>query len=80
MRRILDWLLASNRWKHLTGGYIIGLGADDTYCAVYSGVGVAGALEFKDWQWGGKPDIVDFLMTCVGVALGFLTRKFILKF
>ena len=80
MRKILDWLLSSNRWKHLAGGYVVGLGADDTYCAVYTGIGVAGALEFKDWQWGGKPDWIDFAMTCIGVAFGFMTRKLILKF
>ena len=74
MGRIIDWLLESNRWKHLVGGMAVGAGADDTYCAVYAGIGVAGALEFKDWQWGGKPDWVDFTLTVAGVAIGYTVR------
>ena len=74
MGRIIDWLLESNRWKHLAGGMSVGAGADDTYCAVYAGIGVAGALEFKDWQWGGKPDWVDFTLTVAGVAIGYTVR------
>lgn len=44
------------------------------YCAAYAGIGVAGALELKDYLWGGKADYVDFLMTVVGVAVGYLMR------
>ena len=71
---IIDFLKQSNRWKHLLGGVIVGLGADDTYCAAYAGIGVEGAMEFKDWQWGGKPDWIDFACTVAGVAIGFGIR------
>ena len=71
---VIDWLNASNRWKHLVGGFVIGAGADDLYCAVYAGVGIAGALELKDKLWGGKPDWIDFTLTLTGVALGYGTR------
>ncbi len=70
----MSWIGDSNRWRHLVCGYVVGLGADDWYCAAYTGVGVAGALEFKDWQWGGKPDWIDFTLTVVGVAAGYGTR------
>ena len=77
MKRIIEWILASNRLNHLSGGYVVGLGADDWYCAEYVGFGVAGALEFKDYQWGGKPDWIDFVLTVAGVNLGYLTRTLI---
>ena len=64
----------SNRWKHFAGGLIIGAGANDLYCAAYVGIGVAGAMEFKDHQWGGKPDWIDFSLTVIGVAMGYGLR------
>ena len=56
MKKIVEWLNQSNRWKHLVGGIIVGAGANDWYCAAYAGFGVAGTLELKDYLWGGKPD------------------------
>lgn len=47
------WLLVSNRYKHLAGGIAIGLGADSNYCAAYAGIGIAGAMEYKDKAHGG---------------------------
>ena len=76
MKKIIEWLKASNRWKHLVGGVAIGLGADDWCCAEYAGVGVAGALEFKDWQHGGKWDWIDFTLTVVGANIGYTIRYF----
>lgn len=72
MKKIINWLKVSNRWKHLVGGIIIGLGADSDYCAAYAGIGIAGALELKDRLWGGKWDWVDFGVTVVGVVIGRL--------
>lgn len=74
MKKIFNWLKDSNRYKHLVGGILIGLGADDTYCAAYAGIGVAGALELKDKLHGGKWDWVDFGCTIAGVAIGRITR------
>jgi hypothetical protein len=79
MKKIIDWLKDSNRWKHLIGGACIGLGANSIYCATYAGVGVAGALELKDKLWGGKPDWIDFSLTVAGVAVGYGLRVLILK-
>lgn len=59
------WLLESNRPKHFVGGFIIGLLL--TYiCAL----GCAGGMEFKDRQWGGKWDWLDFAATLLGGLLG----------
>lgn len=74
MKKIWDWIKASNRWKHFVGGVIIGVGADSNYCAAYAGVGVASALELKDKLWGGKWDWIDFALTVSGVVVGRLIR------
>ena len=78
MKKIVTWFKESNRWKHLVGGVIVGAGANDWYCAIYGGAGVSGALEFKDYQWGGKPDWVDFLLTFAGVMAGYTARYFVI--
>lgn len=71
---MINWLKQSNRWKHLLGGFIIGLGANSVYCAAYATVGVASALEFKDHLWGGKWDWIDWSLTVLGGAVGYLLR------
>jgi hypothetical protein len=77
MKKIWEWLNDSNRLKHLALGYVYGLAANNIYCAIYGGAGVAGALEFKDYQWGGKPDWIDFTLTFVGVNIGYTIRYFV---
>lgn len=74
MAKIIEWLKDSHRYQHLIGGFIVGLGSTDVYCAAYTGVGVAGALEFKDKSYGGKWDWIDFGLTVLGVAAGFGVR------
>ena len=76
MEEIIKWFKASHRIRHLLLGIGVGLGADDWYCAEYVGIGVAGSLEFKDYQWGGKPDWIDFTLTFVGVNIGYTIRYF----
>ena len=75
--KVLEWIKQSNRWKHILGGVLLGAGANDLYCACYAGLGVAAALELKDYLWGGKPDWVDFLCTVTGVGVGFGIRTLI---
>lgn len=74
MKKIVKWLKKSNRIKHIMGGVLIGMGANSTYCAIYTGVGVAAALELKDHLWGGKWDWIDFGITIAGVIIGRLIR------
>ena len=74
MKKIIAWLNASNRWKHLAGGVAIGIGANSAYCAAYAGIGVAAAMELKDRQWGGKWDWIDLGLTVAGVAIGYAAR------
>lgn len=75
MKKLIEWLAASNRFKHLLGGVLIGAGANSWYCAIYAGTGVAAALELKDKLWGGKPDWIDFILTLVGVGAGYFVRQ-----
>lgn len=72
------YLLHSNRWKHLLAGILIGAGANEWYCALYAGIGVATAVEVKDRLWGGRFDITDLLVTVVGAVFGHLIRKAII--
>ena len=72
-QKVIKWLKASNRWKHLVGGLLIGLGADSWFCACYTGVGVGAALELKDTQWGGSWDWIDLGLTVGGAVVGHLT-------
>lgn len=74
MKKIIEWLSASNRWKHLVGGLVIGLGSDDWYCAMYSSIGVAAALELKDKMWGGQWDWIDLSLTVTGAVVGHSIR------
>lgn len=66
MRRVLDWWEASNRWKHLVYAIPCGvvLGWEFT-------VGLAVGMEFKDKLWGGKPDFIDYFLTCLGGLIGW---------
>ena len=70
LKKIKTWLSTSNRYKHLIGGILIGLFAFSWYCAIYTGCGIAGAMEMKDKMWGGKFDWVDFICTVVGAIIG----------
>ena len=74
MKNIINWFKQSNRWKHFVGGFGIGVLSNTLYCAGLAGLGVASALEFKDTQWGGKWDWIDWGITVAGVAVGFGLR------
>lgn len=71
MKKIWNWLKTSNRYKHLIGGLVIGLIADDWYCAGLSGVGIASALEYKDKEHGASWDWLDWSITIGGVIIGY---------
>lgn len=50
------------------------------YCAAYAGIGVAVTSELKDKLWGGLWDWVDFILTVVGVAMGYVIHGLIFGF
>ena len=64
-----QWFRTSHRIHHLAGGFAVGFA-----CGIDAAVAVAAALEFKDRQWGGKPEWIDFALTVAGGALGAFLR------
>ena len=65
MKKLWSWISESNRLKHLL--YAIPIGLAFTILCV---LGVASGMEFKDRQWGGKWDWLDWLATMLGGAIG----------
>lgn len=59
------WLKESNRMKHLV--LAIPIGAVFTILCV---LGVASGMEFKDKQWGGRWDWLDWIATMLGGLVG----------
>lgn len=74
MKKIIDWFKESNRGLHLLLGVVVGLLPTGWWNTEVLAAGVAGSMEFKDWQCGGKPDVVDFLLTVIGVNIGYLLK------
>lgn len=74
---MINFLKQSNRWKHLLGGIIIGLLSNSIYCLCLSSIGIASALEFKDKQWGGLWDWIDWILTIIGSIIGYLILNLI---
>lgn len=72
--KVIEWFSKSNRGKHFVGGVLIGLGADDWYCACYTGAGVGAALELKDVLYGCSWDWIDFALTAGGAVVGHSIR------
>ena len=77
MKKIWQWLAKSNRWKHLLGGIAIGLPCEDWYMAAYAGLAVGCAMEYKDYQHGGKPDWIDAALTLAGTLVARCVTSFI---
>ena len=61
----MSWLKESNRLEHLRYGYITAC-----YLSVLFATGCAVGMEFKDWQYGGKFDLLDIAATILGGILG----------
>lgn len=78
--KLLKWLNESNRWKHIVGGWGVAMLAPSIACGVYSVAVVATALEFKDKQWGGKFDLIDWLMTIIGGGMAVLMRWLVFNY
>lgn len=72
-----NWLLKSNRWKHLLCGAVIGAVCLCLWDALVAATAAAGACEYKDKTWGGKWDWTDFACTLAGGLLGYGLRTLI---
>ena len=65
MTTMLSWMFESNRPKHFL--YSVPIGFIFTILCV---LGVASGMEFKDKQWGGKWDWLDWTATMLGGLIG----------
>lgn len=65
MTTMLSWMFKSNRPKHFL--YSVPIGFIFTILCV---LGVASGMEFKDKQWGGKWDWLDWTATMLGGLVG----------
>lgn len=61
----MSWFTESNRWKHFL--YAIPVALVFTILCV---LGLASGMEFKDRQWGGRWDWIDWLATMLGGLIG----------
>ena len=71
---LINWFKRSNRWKHLLYGFLVALIAGFAFTC-----GAAAGMEFKDNQWGGKWDWIDFGLTVAGALVGATIRYWILN-
>lgn len=69
----MSWFTESNRWKHFL--YAIPIGLIFTILCV---LGCATGMEFKDKQWGGKFDIIDWAATMLGGLIGQAIQALVL--
>lgn len=74
IKKIIEWLGKSNRYKHLLYAIVLSYSAGFVFTC-----GVAAGMEFKDSQWGGKWDWIDFWLTVAGAAVGGTLRVITLK-
>lgn len=63
MGKIIDWLRASNRWKHLVYAVPCGLLLGLPFV-----IGLASGMEFKGKAWGGAWDWADWALTVFGAS------------
>lgn len=66
MNKIFSFFAASNRYKHLIGGFIVATLAGSFYAAIYAAAVAASCLELKDRLYGNSWDWIDWLSTLLG--------------
>lgn len=73
--KVLNWLKTSNRYKHLIGGFLIGLFSFSDYNAIYASSIASFSLELKDKLNGSYFDIIDLSITILGGIVGRLSIR-----
>lgn len=73
MNKIISFLKKSNHYKHLVGGFLVGLCALSPWAAIYAAIVAASCLELKDKLHGCPWDWTDWACTVFG---GFTAMLF----
>ena len=68
--KLYEWLTASNRWKHLLCGAVIGAVCLCLWDALVASGCTGGAMEWKDKSWHGVWNWSDFGCTLAGGIIG----------
>ena len=66
MKKIIQFLKKSNHYKHLIGGFMVGLLACSPWAALYSAVVAATYLEIKDKMYSNFYDWTDWSLSVGG--------------
>ena len=69
MNKIFSFLKESNHYKHLIGGFVVGMFGVNPWTSFYAGIIAASCLEFKDAAYGNKWDWTDWAMTIAGALV-----------
>lgn len=77
MNKIISFLKESDRYKHLIGGFIVGLLALTPWTAIYAAVVAASCLELKDKLKGCYWDWLDWILTLVGGGIAAIIWLFL---
>jgi hypothetical protein len=72
MKKFINWMKESNRYKHLLGGLVIGFLPLHWWAGMYAALAAGLSMEFKDKAHGGKWDWIDCGMTVLGGVVGGL--------
>nr|DAE20674.1 MAG TPA: putative periplasmic lipoprotein [Siphoviridae sp. ctUir1]DAW78668.1 MAG TPA: putative periplasmic lipoprotein [Caudoviricetes sp.] len=72
MNKFFSFFAASNRYKHLIGGFIVAAPAGSFYAAIYAAAVAASCLELKDRLYGNLWDWLDWLCTLLGGSIAAL--------
>lgn len=76
MKKIWNYIISSNRYKHIIGGALVAIPfsvLSGLYCSIIAGV----CLEYKDKAYGNKFDWIDLLFTILGGAITTIVKLFV---
>ena len=77
MEKIISFLKERDRYKHLIGGFFVGLLALTHWTAIYAAAVAASCLELKDKLKGCYWDWLDWILTVVGGGIAAIIWLFL---
>ena len=77
MKKFFTFLKKSNRYKHLLGGFLVGIFACNPLGALYSATVAGSCLEQKDKLHGCPWDWIDWFLTAAGGGVAAIFWLFV---